>query len=95
MGAALKAKYGSAANSEVRRTGKAKYRGQRGKYEIEKEGWSVVSTESMTVRAVAGIEGGRPTSYTEAAEALRKLKLANPAAAAGLKILRLSELSAN
>ena len=39
------------------------------------------------------IEGGKPVIYSEAAEALRKLKQHDPARAAGLKIVRLSELS--
>jgi len=40
-----------------------------------------------------GIEGGKPVIYSDAAEALRKLKQRDPARAAGLKIMRLSELS--
>lgn len=87
------ARYGAAANSEVRRTGKAKYRAAVGKYRVAREGWSVVSAETMAVSPLAGTEEAKPTSYTEAAEALRKLKQENPAQAAGLKILRLSELS--
>jgi hypothetical protein len=47
----------------------------------------------MAVRPMAGIEAEKQTSYSEVAEALRKLKQANPAAAVGLKILRLSELA--
>lgn len=92
-GLQAQAQYGAAANSEVRRTGKAKYRGAVGKYKVGKEGWSVVSAETMTVSQLAGTEGAKPTSYTEAVEALRKLKQKNPAQAAGLKIVRLSGLS--
>jgi hypothetical protein len=62
---------------------------------VGKEGWSVVSAETMTASPLAGMEEAKPTSYTEAAEALRKLRQENPAQAAGLKILRLSELSQN
>ena len=39
-----------------------------------------------------GNEEGKATNYSEAAEALRKLKQENPAQARGLKILRRSEL---
>lgn len=92
-GLGQQARYGAAANSEVRRTGKARYRGAVGKYKVGKEGWSVVSAETMTVSGPAAMAGAEPTSYTEAAEALRKLKRENPAQAAGLKVLRLSELS--
>ena len=87
------AQYGAAANSEIRRTGTAKYRATIGKYKVRKEGWSVASTESMSERAMVSKEGEKPTSYSEVAESLRKLKQANPGAAVGLKILRLSELS--
>jgi hypothetical protein len=89
------AQYGAAANSEIRRTGEAKYRATIGKYQVRKEGWSVASTESMAEHAMVSTEGEKPTSYSEVAESLRKLKQANPAQAAGLKILRLSELSEN
>jgi hypothetical protein len=89
------AQYGAAGNSEIRRSGTAKYRAAVGKYKIRKEGWKVVSSETMTERAMVSSEGEKPTSYTEVAESLRKLKQANPAQAMGLKILRPSELSEN
>ena len=85
------ARFGAAGNSDLRRTGKAKYRTTMDKHRIEKEGWSIVATDDLTVQAVTGIEAG-PTIYSEAAQALRKLKQENPAKAAGLTILRLSEL---
>ena len=47
------------------------------------------------MRPMAGIEADKPASYSEVAEAVRKLKQANPGAAVGLKILRPSELSDN
>ena len=86
------ARFGAAGNSDLRRTGKAKYRTTMGKHRIAKEGWSIVATDDLTVQPVPGIEAGKPTIYSEAAQALRKLKQENPAKAAGLKILRLSEL---
>ena len=86
------ARFGAAGNSDLRRTGKAKYRTTMGKHRIVKEGWSIVATDDLTVQPVPGIEDGKPTIYSEAAQALRKLKQENPAKAAGLKILRLSEV---
>jgi hypothetical protein len=87
------ARFGAAGASDLRRTGRAKYRGIIGKHRIAKEGWRIVSTEDLTEQPAPGIEAGRPTSYSEAAQALGKLKQENPAKARGLKILRLSELS--
>ena len=49
--------------------------------------------DELTVEPLPGIEGDKPVIYSEAAEALRKLKQHDPAKAAGLKIVRLSELS--
>jgi hypothetical protein len=83
------ARFGAAGNSDLRRTGRAKYRTTMGKHRIDKEGWSIVATDDLTVQPVPGIEAHKPTSYSEAAQALRKLKQQNPAKAAGLKILRL------
>jgi hypothetical protein len=88
------ARFGGAANSEIRRTGKAKYRTTTGKYQISKEGWSIVATDDLTVQPTPGIEARKPTNYSEAAQSLRKMKQENPAKAAGLKILRLSEVRA-
>jgi hypothetical protein len=85
------ARFGAAGNSDLRRTGKAKYRTTMGKHRIDKEGWSIVATDDLTVQSVPGIEA-KSTTYSEAAQALRRLKQENPAKAAGLKILRLSEV---
>ena len=86
------ARFGAAGNSDLRRTGKAKYRTTRVAHTVAKEGWSIVATDDLTVQPVPGIEAGKPASYSEAAQALRKLKQENPAKAAGWKILRRSEL---
>ncbi|MGZ8159469.1 MAG: hypothetical protein ACXWT4_11730, partial [Methylobacter sp.] len=85
--------FGAAGNSELRRTGKAKYHTSMVKHRIVKEGWSIVATADLSVQSAPGIEAGKPVSYSEAAQALRKMKQAEPAKTAGLKILRLSELS--
>jgi hypothetical protein len=87
------ARFGAAGAAAIRRSGKAKYRSVVGKHRIAKEGWSIVATESLTVEPVPGIEEHKPLIYSEAVQALTKLKLQNPAKAAGLKILRLSEVS--
>jgi hypothetical protein len=85
-------RFGAAGSSELRRAGEARYRGKRvGKHRVEKEGWSIVSEEDLGVREVSGVEG--PGSYSEAEQALERLRKVNPAQAASLKILRLSELS--
>ena len=89
---ALQARFGAAAKSDLRRTGKARYRTVVGKNKVVKEGWSVVATDNLKVAPVPGIEEEKPTNYSEAVQALHKLKQEDPAKAAGLKILRLSEL---
>lgn len=86
------ARFGAAGNSDIRRSGKAKYRTTRDKYKIAKEGWNIVSANNLTVQSLPGTEGGKPASYSEAVQVLQKLKKQNPAQAAGLNILRLSEL---
>ena len=85
-------RFGAAAKSEVRRTGKAKYRTGRVAHTLAREGWSVISMEDLSAQSFPGVEAGKPTTYSEAAQALAKLKKVNPAKAAGLKILRLSEV---
>lgn len=84
--------FGAAGKSELRRSGPARYRTTMGKYRIAKEGWSIVATADLTVQPMPGIEAGKPASYTEAVQALRKLKQ-EPVKAGGLQILRPSELS--
>jgi hypothetical protein len=84
--------FGAAASSDLRRTGKAKYRTTVGKHQLKKEGWSIIATADLTVQPLPGSEAGKPASYSEVAQALRKLKHEDPARATGLKILRLSEL---
>jgi Family of unknown function (DUF6603) len=86
------ARFGAAANCDLRRSGRAKYHTTIGKNRVAKEGWSIVATDELTVEPLPGIESGLPTTYSQAAQALRKLKQVDPAKAAGLKILRLSEL---
>ena len=71
--------------AELRRSGKARYRGAKiGKYQVTKEGWSLVTGELTEARKGA--------SYSEAVESLRNLQEEDPQRAAGLKILRFSEV---
>ena len=79
------ARFGAAGSSELRRSGKARYRGAKiGKYQVTKEGWSLVTGELTEARKGA--------SYSEAVESLRNLQEEDPQRAAGLKILRFSEV---
>ena len=66
-----------------------------GKHRIAREGWSIVATQDPTVQPLPGIEGEKLASYSEAVPGLRKLQQENPVEAAGLKILRLSEVAGN
>src|SRR5262249_15263216 len=80
------AQFGAAGSSDIRRAGKAKYRApDAGKYQVTKEGWSLVSRDDLSpVR--------QPGAYSEAEQALRKMKQDAPEKAARLQILRLSEV---
>jgi hypothetical protein len=82
------ARFGAAGSSELRRTGKAKYRAAKiGKYQVTKEGWSIVIADDLTKQPVR-----KPESYTEAVESLRKLQQQDATKAAVLTIVRLSEV---
>ena len=85
-------RFGAAANSQARRAGNGKYRLNIVKNRMAKEGWSVVATDDLSVQAAPEGEA-KVMSYTEAEEAMRTLKQQEPARAAALKILRLSEVS--
>ncbi len=89
------ARFGAAANSVLRREGAARFRTATGKYAVAAEGWSIVSGDDLSVQGVPGAPGqavGKPSNYSEAEETLRKLAGMNPAAA-GFKIVRLSEVT--
>jgi hypothetical protein len=86
------ARFGAAANCDVRSTGKGKYRTTMDKYRIAKEGWDIVSTDDLSKLSVPGIEAGKPATYSEALQALHKMKQENPAQAGSFKIIRPSEL---
>jgi hypothetical protein len=86
-------RFGAAANSQARRAGSAKYRLNIVKNRMAKEGWSIVATDDLSVQTAPEIAGERVMSYSEAEEALRRLKQREPARAGKLKILRLSEVS--
>jgi len=86
------ARFGAAGTSELRRTGKARYRTTLAKHKIAKEGWTIVDRDDLTPQPVTGVEEGRPASYSEAVQELHKLKEESPTRASRLKILRPSEL---
>ena len=68
--------FGAAANSELRRTGVARYRTTTvGKYQVTKEGWTIIQAADLQPASQAA-------SYSEAEQSLDKLKLQNPAKAA-------------
>ncbi len=89
------ARFGAAGAAAIRRSGKAKYRSVVGKHRMAKEGWSIVATDELTVEPVPGIKEEKPTIYSEAVQALTKLQQHDPVKAAGLKIMRLSEVAGN
>lgn len=85
-------RFGAAGTSDLRRSGRDKYRGATGKYKVTKEGWSIVATGDLSVQPVAGVEAGKTATYSEAVEALRGIKRQDLTKASGLKVMRLSEL---
>jgi hypothetical protein len=79
------ARFGAAGSSEIRRTGKAKYRvATAGKYQVSKEGWSIVGDDFSEVT--------QPSNYSDAVQTLEKIKREAPDRGARLQILRLSEV---
>jgi hypothetical protein len=86
------ARFGAAGNSELRRTGKAKYRTTIAKHQITKEGWTIVDRENLREQSVT-VAAGRQASYSQAVQELRKLNEAAPLSSQRFKILRPSELS--
>lgn len=89
----IQARFGAAGASDLRRSGDARYRTTVGKYRVVKEGWSIVAATDLAVQAAPGLPAGAPASYSEAAQALRKLEQSDPAKAGALTILRLSEIA--
>ena len=89
------ARFGAAANSATRRTGEAKYRTSIRKYSLAKEGWTMVAVEDLAVQPVPAVAANKPATYSELEQELRELKQRDPAKAAGLKILRPSDLARN
>jgi hypothetical protein len=85
------ARFGAAGASDLRHTGRAKYRTTAGKYQIAREGWSIVATADLAVQPLPGAEARTPVSYSEAAQALQTLEQTQQARGS-LQILRLSEV---
>jgi hypothetical protein len=86
------ARFGAAGRSQMRRTGSARYRSTLDKYQVVKEGWSIVAAADLKVQELPGVEAGKPASYEEAVQALRQLRQQQSAQRGTLKILRPSEL---
>ena len=80
------ARFGAAGTSELRRTGSARYRTTAiAKNQIAKEGWTIITEELQPA--------DKPASYSKAVESLEQIKQQNPAKAARLTIVRLSEIN--
>lgn len=84
-------RFGAAGNSELRRTGKARYRTGAAKHRMAREGWTIVDQEQLSEQPVTGVADRRST-YTEAVAELRKVKQETPTKASRFRILRPSEL---
>src|SRR5262249_38643099 len=54
------ARFGAAGASELRRSGRARYRTTIGKYQVEKEGWIIVAADDLTEQPIPSIEAGVP-----------------------------------
>lgn len=85
------ARFGAAGSSDLRRMGAARYRTVIGKHKIAKEGWTITE-DDLTVRPLAPVAAGKTLSYSEAEQALNKLRQQDPARAENLKIIRPSDL---
>lgn len=87
------ARFGAAANSEIRRTGEAKYRTALRKHNLANEGWTLVAVEDLTVQPIPGSDANKPATYSDVEQELEKLKQRDPEKAARLKILRPSDVA--
>jgi len=85
--------FGAAGASDIRRTGGARYRTQRVAHTLAEEGWSIVATADLSVQPVPGIEADKPSSYSEAVQALRRMEQKDPTRAGGLRIVRPSDVA--
>jgi hypothetical protein len=80
---------GAAGRSSLRRTGNTKYRTtQVNKYSLGKKGWTIESTEDGSPAGAPDFAAGTVGSYTEAFQAVQKLKSTNPAQAKKLRLAR-------
>ena len=90
----LHARFGAAARSAVRRTGTAKFQNRERTPEVAvaKPGYAIASTKDLSPQGAPGVEAGKPMTWINAQEALRKLKQQNPAEAAKRQVVRAYEL---
>ena len=90
----LHARFGAAARSDVRRTGTAKFQNRERTPEVAvtRPRYAIASTKDLSPQGAPGVEAGKPMTWINAQEALRKLKQQNPAEAAKRQVVRAYEL---
>ncbi|HEY5892687.1 MAG TPA: DUF6603 domain-containing protein [Chthoniobacterales bacterium] len=90
----LHARFGAAARSAVQRTGTAKFqnRARTPEVAVSKPRYAIASTEDLSPQTAPGVEAGKPMTWIDAQEILRKLKQQNPAEAAKRQVVRAYEL---
>jgi hypothetical protein len=90
----LQARSGAAARSAVQRTGTAKFQNRQRAPEVAvtKPRYAIASTEDLSPQAVPGVEAGKPMTWIDAQEAMRKLKQQKPDEAAKRQVVRAYEL---
>ena len=72
------ARFGAAGAAAIRRSGKAKYRTVVGKYQIAKEGWSIVATDDLTVQPVPGIDRSQAGDLFGSGAGVKRPETARP-----------------
>lgn len=80
--------FGSAARSDVRLTGTAKYSTATSKNALVSKGWMVASTQDGSQQVAPVVEAGQLVSYSQSFQALQKVKEENPAKAKMLMLVR-------
>ena len=78
----------------MRRTGTAKFQNRERTPEVAvtKPRYAIASTKDLSPQGAPGVEAGKPMTWINAQEALRKLKQQNPAEAAKRQVVRAYEL---
>ena len=80
------ARFGAAGNSEIRRTGNAKYRTTTvGRYQIAKEGWSIAGTEDLKVQRSGGQRGREADELFGSGAGAAQIETGEPGAGARIE----------